>query len=303
MRTPSLIIDVLDDTRIHPEDYDIARKMAADALDIDDAAGDDDNPSHHVAEIMENDSDRLLMLMLDDYADELERSEGKLKKIALNEMRDELMAPFSEKRKPFHGASQDETFTMLTNETDETLHVGSLVNVSIQKVKDRFIFCEHSSGMEAVVHVKNVDIPKKMENDPQLNLLYIPGQSIPARVLEVSKERLSLELDIRKSAVVDRSMDAIVRDTYFNFEREEKDIFDTSLAGSKKKSRGQGRHIQHPFFKNIDFKAAEEYLSRRPRGEIVVRPSTKGNDHISITWKIDDDIYQHIGNSSLFLFS
>jgi transcription elongation factor SPT6 len=45
----------------------------------------------------------------------------------------------------------------------------------------------------------------------------------------------------------------------------------------------------------VDYRGAEELLSNRPRGEIIVRPSTKGNDHISITWKIDNGMYQHIG--------
>jgi transcription elongation factor SPT6 len=295
LRVPNLIIDPLDDTRIHPEDYDIARKMAADALDLDDDAVDQDNPSQHVAEIMENESDRLLMLMLDDYADELERSEHKLKKIALNEMRDELMAPYIEKRRRFEGATVDEIFTMLTTETNESLHAGSLVNVTVQRAKERFIFCQHQSGMEAIVHAKNVDLPAHMEHEPQLQAFFPPGMVIPARVMEVNKERLSLELDIRKTAILDRSFDVILRDPCFSIEREEKDLFTSSMSATKKKGAAQVRSIQHPYFKNLDYKAAEEYLSRRPRGDFVVRPSTKGNDHISITWKVDNDIYQHIG--------
>ena len=298
VRTPNFTVDPLDDTRIHPEDYDIARKMAADALDLDEDAVDQDNPSQHVSDIMENESDRLLMLMLDDYADELERSEHKLKKIALNEMRDELMAPYLEKRRKFEGASEDEVFTMLTSETSETLHAGSLVNVTVLRAKDRFIFCQHTSGMEAIVHVKNVDIPPQMEAEPQLHMLFVPGSVIPARVIEVNKTRLSLELDIRKNAILDRTHDVTLRDPSFSMEREEQDMFHNSVV-SKKKGGSQGRSITHPFFKNVDFKGAEEYLSRRPRGEIVVRPSTKGNDHISITWKVENDIYQHIGNTFL----
>ncbi|KAJ3115595.1 Transcription elongation factor spt6 [Phlyctochytrium bullatum] len=64
--------DVLDDTRIHPEDYDLARKMAADALDIDEIP-DSNDPSAHVAELMENDPEKLELLMLDEYGKELER--------------------------------------------------------------------------------------------------------------------------------------------------------------------------------------------------------------------------------------
>ncbi len=58
-----ILIDVLEDTRAHPEDYDIARKMAADAL-VNDAAGDVENPHLQVVKIMVNEADRLLMLIL-----------------------------------------------------------------------------------------------------------------------------------------------------------------------------------------------------------------------------------------------
>ena len=76
------------------------------------------------------------------------------------------------------------------------------------------------------------------------------------------------------------------------------------MSTTKKKGTAQVRSIQHPYFKNLDYKAAEEYLARRPRGDFVVRPSTKGNDHISITWKVDNDIYQHIGRlfTTLYIF-
>jgi transcription elongation factor SPT6 len=71
-RRSDMFFDVLDDTRIHPEDYDLARKMAADALDIDEPIDDDENPSQHVEELMNGKAHRLDNLMLDDYAKELE---------------------------------------------------------------------------------------------------------------------------------------------------------------------------------------------------------------------------------------
>jgi transcription elongation factor SPT6 len=37
--------DPLDDTRIHPEDYELARKMATDALELDEEDVHDEHPS------------------------------------------------------------------------------------------------------------------------------------------------------------------------------------------------------------------------------------------------------------------
>lgn len=30
------------------------------------------------------------------------------------------------------------------------------------------------------------------------------------------------------------------------------------------------------------------------QGEVIIRPSSKGADHLTITWKVADKIYQHI---------
>jgi transcription elongation factor SPT6 len=215
-------IDPLDDSRIHPEDYDIARKMAADALDVDDTTADLENPSQHVIEIMENDSQRLYMLMLDDYADELERSEHKLKKIALNEMREELIAPYSEKRRNFEGASKEEVFTMLTSETKETLRIGTLVNCMVTKVKDRFVGCVHDSGMECSIHINRMDVPMDRAND--LQSFFTNGTTVAARVVEVNMDRLTLELDARKQSVLSKEFNFVERDPTFSKDREAVDL-------------------------------------------------------------------------------
>jgi transcription elongation factor SPT6 len=64
-------VEVLDGSRVHPETYEWARKMAVDALEYDDTA-EDANPAGALEEILEN-PERLKDLDLDAFADELER--------------------------------------------------------------------------------------------------------------------------------------------------------------------------------------------------------------------------------------
>ena len=61
------------------------------------------------------------------------------------------------------------------------------------------------------------------------------------------------------------------------------------------------RHIDHPLFKNISSEEAIEYLKNKNEGEVVIRPSAKGTNHLTITWKFHkveeagkDDIIAHI---------
>lgn len=64
-------VEVLDGSRVHPEYYEWARKMAVDALEYDDTA-EDANPAGALEEILES-PDRLKDLDLDAFAEELER--------------------------------------------------------------------------------------------------------------------------------------------------------------------------------------------------------------------------------------
>ena len=64
-------VEVLDGSRVHPETYEWARKMAVDALEYDDTA-EDANPAGALEEILES-PERLKDLDLDAFAEELER--------------------------------------------------------------------------------------------------------------------------------------------------------------------------------------------------------------------------------------
>lgn len=72
-------VEVLDGSRVHPETYEWARKMAVDALEYDD---EDANPAGALEEILES-PERLRDLDLDAFAVELER-QGKIRIIYLS---------------------------------------------------------------------------------------------------------------------------------------------------------------------------------------------------------------------------
>lgn len=67
------------------------------------------------------------------------------------------------------------------------------------------------------------------------------------------------------------------------------------IVDVRKAKAKQVRVIKHPYFKPLDYRSAQQYLADKVPGSVVIRPSTKGNDHFSITWKVDDKHCQHIG--------
>ena len=60
------------------------------------------------------------------------------------------------------------------------------------------------------------------------------------------------------------------------------------------------RLVAHPAWRNVSRQDAEELLKEAMLGEVILRPSaSKGPEHVSLTWKIDDDqgrvaLYQHL---------
>ncbi|KAJ3290217.1 Transcription elongation factor spt6 [Borealophlyctis nickersoniae] len=277
--------DVLDDTRIHPEDYDLARQMAADVMDAE-ATNEDENPSQNVKELFETDrADELMELMLDDYAKELETRTNEPKMITLMDTRAELIEPFRDRRRRFEGATPDQVFTMLTNESDETLYEGCIVSAQIVRVLDRLLKCTLPSGLDGVVPFNKVDIPPgRMMQD-----VYREKSLIQAQVVSVDKERMCVELNLKNI----EARDPVVVDDYFDRRREEQDVIDRRVDMRKAKQKVV-RQIQHPFWQNIDYKGATEFLVGKPNGTTVIRPSTKGNDHFSITWKVVEGVIVHL---------
>lgn len=54
------------------------------------------------------------------------------------------------------------------------------------------------------------------------------------------------------------------------------------------------RIIAHPQFKNIGYSQAVQLLRDMDIGEAIIRPSSKGNNHLTVTWKISRGCYQHV---------
>jgi transcription elongation factor SPT6 len=115
-------VEVLDGSRVHPETYEWARKMAVDALEYDDTA-EDANPAGALEEILES-PERLKDLDLDAFAEELERQGYGNKHITLYDIRAELNHRYKDLRTPYRSPTVEERFNMLTKESPATFYIG-----------------------------------------------------------------------------------------------------------------------------------------------------------------------------------
>jgi len=285
--------DYLDNTRVHPEDYELGRKMAADALELDEedvkAEVDEGGPGAIVRKLIkEDETEKVNDLILEEYAEQLERNYNQRKRATLETIRAELQAPYEELRRNFSLLSDNEIFTMFSGETLESLCEGMIVPVNIRVVKDDFLVARLDSGIEG-----RVEIEEGSKSGMPLNRLFSQGQTAQAKILQLDRSAFQARLSLREDALKDPYRKRLDRDSRtWDILQESRDKEDLQ---EKDKTTGRTqRVVKHPLFKPFNSTQAEEYLGSQAPGDAIIRPSSKGNDHLAVTWKVADGVYQHL---------
>ena len=286
--------DYLDNTRVHPEDYELGRKMAADALELDEedvkAEIDEGGPGAIVRKLFRDDAqEKVNDLILEEYAEQLEKNFNQRKRATLETIRAELQQPYEELRRNFALMTTDEIFTMLTGETRDSLCEGMVIPVNLRKVTDHFIVARLDCGIEGRVGVEEITHAP----DIKVSQLFSSNQTVQARILSLSRKTMEAQLSLLPEALkrpYRKHHDHM--DDEWDEEEEEQD---RKLLDATDSNAGRGqRVINHPLFRSFNAVEAEEYLGSQTRGDAVIRTSSKGMDHIAVTWKVSDNIYQHI---------
>ncbi|OSX65311.1 hypothetical protein POSPLADRAFT_1167539 [Postia placenta MAD-698-R-SB12] len=288
--------DPLDNTRIHPEDYELGRKMATDALELDEEDIHDEHPSHVVSQIMTDDENdkKLDELNLDDFAVNMYETNQDKKRHTLNIIRAELLRPFGEQRVSFTTPGPWEVLTMLTGETPRTLRVGLIISVLVAAVKNSFVSVRLDSGVDGVINA-----PYLTDTQASPNQVVKKGQTLQGVIIDVKldlpTDTFWVELSSRPGDVGagDSQFRRVKHDEAWNHAQYDRDM---EIQARKKRAEVDKtrRVIKHPNFHNFNAQQAEQFLESQQRGDVVIRPSSKGADHLAVTWKVDDKLYQHL---------
>lgn len=286
--------DPLDNTRVHPEDYDIARKMAADALELDEEdiqAETDENGAGAIVRKLFRDEqqDRVNDLILEEYAEQLEKNLNQRKRATLETIRAELQQPYEELRKQFVFLSTDDIFTMLTGETLDSLTAGMVVPIAIKRVFEDHIDAKLDCGIDALVAETELGVPY----DVPVRSAYAPHQTVSAKIMFLNRKSFTCNVSLQESQVSNPSRRQ--PDHGFGDWDELQERKDRESQQETTQQGGQAmRVIKHPLFRPFNSTQAEEYLGSRSRGDVVIRPSSRGPDHLAVTWKVAQGVYQHI---------
>lgn len=298
--------DVLDSTRIHPEDYDFPRKMAADALNKHEEDLEGEHPSLPCKELMEDadPADKLSTLDLDNYAQMLYERKGEKKRATLLLCKQELIKPYDDLRKQQREPSAAEMLTMLTGETPKTLSEGFVVSVEVMRVQEGnrmaegHVRCRLDSGIEGIIEAEYTT-DNYTPGSVRLRDLVRPQQTLDALVRQIDTDSCTVKLSIRPWDLQEqhRARDQGKTPTDKFYDKTKADKWNEQAAAKAKarvQARRQNRVIDHPNYHNFNYKDAVQFLGGQPRGSVVVRPSSKGDDHLAVTWKVDEGVYQNI---------
>ncbi|CDH09002.1 probable Transcription elongation factor SPT6 [Zygosaccharomyces bailii ISA1307] len=292
--------DQLDSTRIHPEDYHLATKVAADALEYDPdaiAEKEEQGTMSEFIETLREDPDRrskLESLNLEQYAEDLEKNTGQRKLNNLNTIVLELLNGFEELRNDFHPLHGEEIFQSLTGETEKTFFKGCIIPVRVERFRHNDIMCITNSQVDCIVNAQH-HMGAQFKRPP--GDIYEIGKTYPSKVVFIDYENISaevslLEHDVKHQYVpINFSKDPSVWDLKQELEDSEEEKKITMAEARAKRTH---RVINHPYYFPFNGRQAEDYLRSKERGDFVIRQSSRGDDHLVITWKLDKDLFQHI---------
>ena len=283
--------DPLDRTRIHPEHYDLAKKIAASALEN---ARDEDESNIEKAM---NAPALVKEVDLDNYANYLEGKGRKCMKEVLEMIVREFAQPYYVARPCFKELEDLDLLYNLSGESQLTLRKGLMAQAYVTSNADGKVRCRLESGLDALVIAEGIAAEKLQV-----------GTSIRGRVLEVrvnvrSPEQVffNVKLSVKQEDLIDHSRfkdDILVLAPLDDaaFVQDDADWTEKSLMEDEHQL-GQKyipRVVSHPKYKNVGLKTACSELEGKETGDFVFRPSSRGTDHLTCTIKFYDFVYCHL---------
>lgn len=150
----------------------------------------------------------------------------------------------------------------------------------------------NNSFVVGYIYIKNISDKTVSNPEERVGI----GQLIHCRIMKIDVERFSVDCTSKSSDLLDKNHEwRPPRDPYYDQELEDKEMLaENELKKNKQRQTYIKRVIVHPAFHNISYVEAEKCMANMDQGEVIIRPSSKGSDHLTITWKVADNIYQHI---------
>lgn len=290
-------LDPLDDTRIHPESYQMAKNMAEAAFKEEAQQNDDDVDEDMLEMAVEHVMTNPVVLDTMDV-EEYARStlvRGQSKRIpTLKLIKSELQHGFQDWRRPYTEPNEEQAFYMLSGESEETLSFGRIVQATVRNVQQNRVMCVLESGLLGFIEKEDLSDDRNVEPSDKV----AEGSIVTCRVKEVKSAKFFVILTCKGSDLRGNHWRPMVQpDPYFqpdnSFLQNEQEKARKKKEEEKKKAF-KPRMIVHPYFQNVSVDDAIKALAEKDVGDFIIRPSSRGPTHLSMTLKIHDGVFTHI---------
>jgi transcription elongation factor SPT6 len=283
----------LDRTRIHPENYELATNVAASAMEIQKQ----DETIVELAMSSGSLGERIKNLDLQIYASHLEKKGRKNMLEVLEFIGQELVRPFAIDLPELKDLDARQLLYLCSGESTDSLKKGSIVQaivIGFDEKRSR-LRCRLESGLEAFA--ESTEMPESV-NPAEMR----KGTTVTARVLEiggVTYESRDVVFRVRLSLKVD---DLTTHDRFVRWDLDEAFVRDDSDWIDKLRMEDRSTEVQkyvprivnHPRYKNVSLPTACEDLAKQEIGDCIFRPSSKGQDHLTCTFKFYDFVFAHL---------
>ncbi|CAH8361096.1 unnamed protein product [Eruca vesicaria subsp. sativa] len=262
-------MDLLDDTRIHPESYRLAQELEKDVYDQDPDL-----------------SASLRRIDIDEY---LRCKKQENKKETYVDITRELTCGFQDYRSRFKEISQDEEFNMISG---ETIGEGRIVEATVKRVTSGKAICVLDCGLKGIL------MKEDYSDDDGKDILDLSnklceGDVLTCKIRGVQKNRYFVFLSCKESEMKLKRNVGEVDDYYYHEYEDQNSVVSEKKKTVKAKNQFKHRMIVHPRFQNITAEEARVYLSDKNNGESIIRPSSRGCNYLTLMIKIFDNVYVH----------
>ncbi|CAK9143041.1 unnamed protein product [Ilex paraguariensis] len=283
-------IDLLDDSRIHPESYALAELLAKTVHEHYAPGYEDDAEQELAIEYVRSNPGQLKSFDIDQYADDNGMTN---KKETLRGIKLELLHGFQDWRKPFAEPTADEVFYMISGENEDSLAEGKIVHVTVRRVQPQRAICVLESGLTGMLSKE--DISDEGDEFDLAERLH-EGDTLSCKIKNVQMNRYHVFLTCRGIEFKGRQLqDMHHADPYYHEDngalpcQQDKNHKDKDLVNKQFKPR----IIVHPRFQNMTSDEAINFLSDKDAGASFFHPSSRGPCYLTLTMRIYDGVYAH----------
>ncbi|KAL1061063.1 hypothetical protein V6Z11_1Z046100 [Gossypium hirsutum] len=282
VRSSRLPCTSFDGTRIHPESYELAERLAEAVCN---------NITETPLEYVKNEPQVLSTFDINDFSDNYEKETGENRRETFYLIKMELLHGFLDPRKPYKAPSPDEEFNMICGKNGTAVAEGRFVQAIVRHVRPQQAFCVLDSGLTGII-MKDDFLDE--DDDCSLQNKLHEGDHVSCKIKQIDKSKCQALLTCKESEMKRIKYENFGEvDPYYHeggiipLNQQHKSCIEEKLG----KEHFMPRTISHPCFTNVAMDEAMEFLSDKDAGESIFRPSSRGPSYLTLTLKVFTELY------------